>query len=236
MIPAHRIPAEKLKREFGVYGHFYDIVFEGAQFGCRSVLEIASHDVTPLQLSDLSSRTPDVVVVMMNPGSSHPLDPAYRPWVLSSTAAIPESIEMVPAQPDVTQYQVMRLLSVQSLQHARIVNLSDLREPKSGQFLSRIQGFMGSSIPHWHSLFSQDRAAECHAKLGPKKIPAIVGWGQDTGLRDLALLALDRLQGRRVVGVPAANGGGVFFRHPSPMLQKAKDAWLTDIAGLLKQI
>jgi hypothetical protein len=170
---------------------------------------------------------------MMNPGSSHPLDPAYQPRTLPCPAAIQNALELVPTQADTTQYQIMRVMALRSWSHARILNLSDLREPKSGQFLSRLNEFTELEYPHWHSLFSPGRVDECTWKLGKSSVPSIVGWGQDTGLRTLALLALGALQGRRVVGVPAAANDGVSFRHPSPMLQTGKDSWISKINSIM---
>ena len=48
---------------------------------------------------------------------------------------------MVFAKPDVTQYQVMRIMAEMGWDHVRIVNLSDIREPKSIKFFKRVKEF-----------------------------------------------------------------------------------------------
>lgn len=70
-----------------------------------------------------SQNTPDLMVVMMNPGSSKPLDG------IENNNCESEAI------PDNTQNQIMRVMNRCNFDYARILNLSDLREPKSSVFL-----------------------------------------------------------------------------------------------------
>jgi hypothetical protein len=68
------IPAQELKNEFGVFGHFYSVQVAPKRIvECRSVLEIVEEAQVPEQMSVLSNRKPDAVFIMMNPGSSRPL-------------------------------------------------------------------------------------------------------------------------------------------------------------------
>ncbi len=67
--------AAELKKQFSCYGHFYELVMmNGDRVKCRSVLEIVDASLPQESPSDLSERKPDAVVIMMNPGSSHPKD------------------------------------------------------------------------------------------------------------------------------------------------------------------
>ena len=67
--------AAELKKRFTCYGHFYELVLlSGERLKCRSVLEMVDAEITREVPSDISEMQPDVVVVMMNPGSSHPKD------------------------------------------------------------------------------------------------------------------------------------------------------------------
>jgi len=68
------IYAEELKRKYRVLGHFYNLRIGDRIFKCRSLLEIVSFQ----EEYDFDAM-PDAVVVMMNPGSSRPLDIAYEP-------------------------------------------------------------------------------------------------------------------------------------------------------------
>jgi hypothetical protein len=68
------ISAEELKSKFGVFGHFYSVQVAPKKVAeCRSVLEIVEATHAPQKTVALSSRKPDAVFVMMNPGSSRPL-------------------------------------------------------------------------------------------------------------------------------------------------------------------
>ena len=72
------IYADKLKEMFDVFGHFYDLKIGKQIINCRSILEIVSKD-----LEYKKKGLPDTVVIMMNPGSSRPLDKAYSPKLFS---------------------------------------------------------------------------------------------------------------------------------------------------------
>ena len=78
----------------------------------------------------------------------------------------------------------------------------------------------------FHSVFSGERAPELKLAL-PQGLAAIVGWGQDKKLLSLACLALNALEGRRIIGVAAKQSG--LYHYPSPTLQSGKDAWLEAI-------
>lgn len=67
------IPAKELIRNFNVFGHFYLIhIAPKKVVQCRGVLEIVDSACRPRTTAALSSRKPDAVVIMMNPGSSRP--------------------------------------------------------------------------------------------------------------------------------------------------------------------
>jgi hypothetical protein len=61
------VPAEALKANYSVFGHFYNLSIEGRQFASRSGLEIVEKCTC-----DFIQSEPDAVFVMMNPGSSKP--------------------------------------------------------------------------------------------------------------------------------------------------------------------
>lgn len=130
------IPADELKRKFGVFGHFYSVLVAPKNVvECRSMLEIVVSEYDPKTTATLSSRKPDAVFIMMNPGSSRPLTEVDNRIHAKAIHELP--ISLVPTKPDTTQYQVMRVMHHCEWRHVRVLNLSDLRCPQSSVFNSR---------------------------------------------------------------------------------------------------
>ena len=151
--------AAELKRRFICYGHFYEMVLmNGEREKCRSVLEIINTSMLPENPSEISEMMPDAVVIMMNPGSSHPVDINH----IDGEIAYPQSRasmrkDLVLTRPDNTQYQVMRVAVHKGWNHIRVLNLSDLRDPKSGSFLQKADSLAGIMGGHTHSIFCGER-------------------------------------------------------------------------------
>ncbi|MEO5364602.1 MAG: hypothetical protein H7838_13405 [Magnetococcus sp. DMHC-8] len=224
--------AADLKKLFGVYGDFYQIELGGRFHACRSVLELIAHAATPSDLRQLAGRQPDLLVVMMNPGSSRPVLPGYQPRLVGEEGPGAQP-ERVPTRPDNTQYQIMRIMAARGWQHARVLNLSDLREPKSLQWMKSVEQLAGVAGGERHSLFCPARRLERQRLLGPVgALPVLVGWGRDARLGRLAGQCLQQLQGWRLIGVPVGDDG-LYYAHPSPMLQQKKDQWLSAILAQL---
>ncbi|MBF0453926.1 MAG: DUF1643 domain-containing protein [Magnetococcales bacterium] len=230
----NRLRAADLKKKFAVFGHFYQFSSAGHALACRSLLELVAHHRVPGETSQLGAARPDLLVVMMNPGSSRPLNPDYRPPTVDRWHQVPDSREWVLTRPDNTQYQIMRLMAALGLEHGRVLNLSDLREPKSPVLFKKMADLEG--VPHGegHSVFSSPRGQELKNLLEYQSAnkSVLVGWGRDRALLPLARLALDRFSGWTLYGQPV-NGEGTLYSHPSPMLQRMKEAWLDQV---LKQI
>ena len=229
--------AAELKKRFACYGHFYELVLmNGDRFKCRSVLEIVDAEISREVPSDISEMQPDVVVVMMNPGSSHPKD-IYH---MDKEIEYPRSSdsmrkELVLTRPDNTQYQIMRVAVCQEWKHIRVLNLSDLRDPKSGSFLQKVDALSGVMGGHVHSMFCAERTAErAHALRRKQRTPILLGWGQDPGLIRLAEQCLGRLDGEPTCTV-ASDVHPLLNAHPSPMLQSRKLEWLETMIRELAQ-
>ncbi len=170
---------------------------------------------------------------MMNPGSSRPLDGTYAPRLVTDHGRIAEKREWVETRPDNTQYQIMRVMAAQGYRHGRVLNLSDLREPKSPILFKQIDKLAQVAGGGVHSIFAPEREAEFFGLVGKKaRIPALLGWGRSTALMPLAQLALERLQGFSVYG-KAVDEQKILFAHPSPMLQRMKEQWVDE---MLKQM
>ena len=223
--------AAELKKRFACYGHFYELVLmNGDRARCRSVLEIVDTSVPQQNPSDISEMTPDGVVIMMNPGSSHPKEADYVDEVIAYPRE-PGCLRknLVLTQPDNTQYQVMRVAVHRNWSHIRVLNLSDLRDPKSGRFLQKVDELNGIMGGHVHSIFCMERSAELtHALHRKNNTPILLGWGQDTGLIRLAGQCMQQIGDQPVCTVPS-DVHPLLNAHPSPMLQSKKLLWLDTI-------
>jgi hypothetical protein len=235
------IYAADLKKTFRCYGHFYRLHVEGLEpQPCRSVLEITSGIGLSTASNDLFHNTgaarslPDAIAIMMNPGSSHPIEQGDTDNLISMPLPAGFPKPLVLTQPDNTQYQIMRIMVSMHWQHVRVLNISDLRDPKSPSFIARTQKLAAAQPGgSTHSLFCEARAVERKSMLHRKPgAPIIIGWGQDSGLIPLAKQCLKCLNGDKIVTVPAGNDPAL-TAHPSPMLQKKKEAWLASILQAL---
>jgi hypothetical protein len=232
--------AAELKKTFRYYGHFYRLHVEGtAPQLCRSVLEITSlprekvcSGAGPKGLfssSDTVRSLPDAIVIMMNPGSSRPIEPGDTESLLSMPLPGDFRKPTVLTQPDNTQYQIMRVMRSNNWKHVRVLNLSDLRDPKSPGFIARTQKLAALPGGGTHSLFCKTRAEERRQMFCRKKgAPFILGWGQNAALIPLAEQCLSHMKGEKIITVPAGNNPAL-TAHPSPMLQKKKKEWLCAI-------
>ncbi len=118
------------------------------------------------------------MVVMMNPGSSYPLNGIDNNFLPSE------------AQPDITQKQIMRVMDAVGFDYARILNLSDLRTPDSGELYRFLKSDESSLVDH--SIFSPNRQSELE-QLFVTGVPVIFGWGVNQALVPLAKLAIEAL-------------------------------------------
>jgi hypothetical protein len=236
--------AAELKKTYRCYGHFYRLNITGHEpLLCRSVLEITSlpreavgagSDPDDLFGGKQEQSLPDAVVIMMNPGSSRPIEDGDTDSLIEMP--LPDGFRkpLALTQPDNTQYQIMRIMASKGWAHVRVLNISDLRDPKSPSFIARTQALAEHPEGDRHSLFSEARSDERESMLKRKDgAPFILGWGQDPGLIPLAEQCLKRIEGARAVTVPAGNHP-VLTAHPSPMLQKKKIEWLETIGAALE--
>lgn len=218
------IPAEELKRKFGVFGHFYSVqVALKKSVECRSVLEIVETAHAPKKTAALSSRKPDAVFIMMNPGSSRPLTEVNNRIHAKAIHELP--ISLVPTKPDTTQYQVMRVMHFCEWRHVRVLNLSDLRCPQSGVFFKQFKGLEEEHLFDAHSIFSDRRTDELTLKL-TSGIPVIRAWGVSPNLDPLIDRCLSKLTKAKLVRGLLKEGTTNKFLHPLPSLQSQKVEWI----------
>lgn len=222
------IPAKDLKRQYSVLGHFYSLhALDSERLECRSVLEITSKDSE-------SNPTADAIFVMMNPGSSRPVQETGAELTVSSDGFAELSVQLVRTVPDTTQYQLMRVMHYSGWRHVRVLNLSDLRDPKSASFVRRYKLLERESGSTAHSLFSSQRLSELkRLLLREPGAPIICAWGVSDDLNPLIKRALAILASEsEVTGLEKAGHPGKYF-HPLPSIQSHRERWVNQILKLL---
>lgn len=208
--------ARQLLERFAVHGRFYEHQAGITVYPLRSHLEI--FDRTSLSWPAARTAPADLVAVMMNPGGSRPL---HAPDVDGWAEAVP----------DRTQYQLMKLAlaastrRAQPIWHIRVINLSDLRTPKSAELFATL-----GRIGGWHSLFDDARAGELRQALGATTTPVLRAWGMSPHLSGLAARANQALHAHPVLGLSA---DGLAYRHPLPQRADLQRAWLQQMTGQL---
>lgn len=218
------IRAPELKKKFSVFGHFYKLKIDKTLFDCRSVLEIV-----PIGTSVDNLSKPCAVVVMMNPGSSAPMDKNYVEDELLTSDIISSSWskELIPTNPDPAQYQIMRLMLLEGWNHVRILNLSDLRNPKSSSFLDDFcrANNLDSSNPH--CITDPRRRPELLKYCND--VPYIIaGWGREKVLYESAENFLNAIGSVSGIDVGYPN-----YYYPSPPFHKYKIHWLESIQSTI---
>lgn len=220
------IPAEELKKTYGVFGHFYSVELASKEIvECRSVLEIAVKSRIPKNHSELLRRKPDAVFIMMNPGSSRPLVEVNNR--IHAEAIHELLISLVPTKPDTTQYQVMRLMHFCEWRHVRVLNLSDLRCSKSVEFFKLFQRLEDEASFDSHSIFSVRRKVELRLKLTKHNdIPVIRAWGVSAKLDPLIERCTSKLTKHKTVRGLMKDGTTNKYLHPLPSLQSQQLQWV----------
>ena len=226
--------AKKLNEKYKCYGHFYEINFNSiTSMSCRSVLEIVDKSSIPEDICSLAIKIPDVIFVMMNPGSSYPLEPTPTDSKVRASDFLKKK-KLVLTRPDNTQYQVMRVGIEMGWSHLRVLNLSDLRNSKSKLFLDNVESLSNFNNSNMHSIFGDERIHECKKMLLSKSKIIIIGWGQNQRLLPLAKSCFKRFKSQKIISVESKLDS-MLTLHPSPMLQVKKEEWLNCIIKQLKK-
>ena len=227
------VSAAELKSHYGVYGHFYAVdVAPRTRIECRSVLELIAHERTPSSLDSITQLRPDLIVIMMNPGSSQPLVPVEQRIAADQIAEL--TTHLVPTRPDTTQYQVLRVMRQIGWQHARVLNLSDLRCAKSVQFMRDFQRLEAEAGYQGHTIFAESRRAELQRRYTrDRQIPVVRGWGVSDLLDPLIERCEQTLRRRGPCYGLLKPGTTNKFFHPLPSLQSQQRLW---VEQMLQQI
>jgi hypothetical protein len=185
---------------FNVNGFFYTDNYGDL---CRKYLDIIRKN------SEISK--PQLIVVMMNPGSSKPIGEL-------------KNNVLIPTKPDPTQFQIMKIMDEKNIDFARVINLSDLREPRSSIFYSKIKHDRRDST---HSIFDESREQDLN-DLFVKDVPIIFAWGVNSSLDQLTKLAVNKLNISNPLGILKNDNK---YYHARPWSAKKQQKWINDILG-----
>ena len=211
------IPAETLKRKYRVLGHFYSLKIGGDEFPCRSELEIHSVD-------RVTGLIPELVMVLMNPGSSRPKSDEYMPKVATPDEVVAGDFEreFAPAVPDPTQYQIMRLMELVGIRRVRVFNLCDLRNGNASGLKITLLDAKRADPSESFTIFHPSRLGELVERCRKHSaMPPFSAWGENAVLEDYAERALKAFPLHLGLARPTP-----WFCHPSPMLKTKKLEWL----------
>jgi hypothetical protein len=211
------LSASALLGRFEVFGRFYEARLDGQRRALRSHLEIVERGARGAEPWRASA---DLVAVMMNPGASRPL-------------AATDASGWAHAVPDRTQYQLMKLaLHAQRagwpLRHIRVLNLSDLRTPKSAELFEALASLQDDG----HSVFAVSRRGELAAALGTG-VPVLRAWGMAAALAPLAGKAITATASREVLGL---TDDGLRYRHPLPQRADMQARWLAQMGQQVERV
>lgn len=156
---------------------------------------------------------PDLIVVMMNPGSSYPLDGIDNNFMPSE------------AEPDNTQQQIIRVMNAVAFNYARILNLSDLRTSDSRELYRFLRSEESRTVEH--SIFSPSRHADL-AQLFVNGITVIFGWGVNQVLTPLAKQAIEALCISNPIGILKPNTKYSYY-HPLPRVYAKQIEWVQHV-------
>src|SRR5690554_1727882 len=120
--------AKDLETIFSTEAVFYKLEVNKEMHLCRSVAAI--------RRNGSETRKTDALIVLLNPGKSLPVDgEVVIPFLTGEVDLLP----MLPATPDNTMFQLMRLMERMEWNHIEIINLTDLRTGKFEEYLAAQQ-------------------------------------------------------------------------------------------------
>ena len=200
------------------YGDFYTL----SGVPCRSVLEIVVEERIGRELGNLSSCSPDVVVVMANPGSSAPQSNGNGSE--RAPSAIGSSVDLVATVPDRSQMQLKAVMDHMGYAHVRVLNLSDVREKSLEKLAEQLNcEDVGDSV-----FACSARSGELTQKLRSHSRIVVAAWSYESAapLTKRGKAAYNEILDR---GYSLIGSGGR-FAHPS---RKGSD-WVNDLVPKLQ--
>lgn len=112
-----------------------------------------------------------------------------------------------------------------NFEYARILNLSDLCDPKSNSFYLKLKNINKKTVKH--SIFHHKRNKE-FTELFENNATIIVAWGVNEALQSLAELALKKLENNKFKGNKKQEIEWAYY-HPLPRTKDKQKEWLNNI-------
>ena len=167
---------------------------------------------------------PDLIVIMMNPGSSYPINKGKEPFKI-------EQAVFQPTYPDTTQWQVIEFMRAECLKkvskkkiykYARVLNLSDLCNPRSEKLnKDEIEG---------NSIFQLDQKAVLNVWV-EQSADILLAYGANRKFEGLANKALHFLKDNgktKVYGYRKKEDSWEFY-HPLMHSNKNNKRWVDEV-------
>lgn len=217
------IKSVDLKKKYQVKGRFYVLINKKSITKCRSLLTIEDTTVT---------NKKKLLVIMLNPGSSRPLDNEYlETEILVTKIDELNNLTLIDAKPDTTQYQIMRVMNELQFSYAHIINLYDVREPKSSFLLDNAKR---GKLQVEASIFSNKRQSELNNYF-TVDTTVILAWGNVKPIIEIekkAFVKITKLTNK----IFTVRGKNNIICHPSPQNHNFKLKWLDNICGQLRTL
>lgn len=207
-------------------GQFYNTKINRKKVKCRRTLSIKS--------VNSNKNKYDLLVVMMNPGSSRPLDEHAEIEEINNYESIRE-VKYLSALPDRTQYQICKVMDNCEFENALIINLSDIRESKSQLFFAHIktESIRKANI---HSIFHIMRKEELDDLLleVSSEAPVVLGFGVSNKLDPLIDLYNKSIIVDNYNTYSLENKKGRIL-HPLPQMYNKQTEWVQLITDKIEK-
>lgn len=213
---------KRLENLFYTEAAFYKLQTHGEIQVCRSL--VAIHRM------GAESKGVDALFVLLNPGKCLPIAGEDSIPMLSGEVA---ELPLMPATPDNTLYQLMRLMERMNWNRVQVINLTDLRTGKFDEH-KESQRFMKQCGDSRHTIFSMDRYVELLDCM-ERADAVIAGWGTKSSIIPAAENAYSLLWEVADVRGLAYKTYPLYY-HPFPWLQNKCIKWLDDMEAQLKRM
>lgn len=213
---------KELIETYKVEASFYDYNFKDiGKIKCRNIADIIRKGYEDSAI--------DSYIIMMNPGSCKVIDNKIS--VINTIKDIP--IQLKEAKSDPAQVCIMRLMDNLELNKVRILNLSDIAEPKSGIALS-VMNKLEENNNMTSSIFSKERRKELD-KITEQSAIYILSWGVSNRLNNYKKLALDFVKDKKTIGIKKDNNDFLYY-YIKPIIKDSQNRIIEEITNEFKAI
>jgi len=214
--------AKDLEEVFATEAAFYKLETNGITHVCRSRAAIHRRGS--------QEGGVDALFVLLNPGKCLPVAGEASISLLTGEA---DNLPLLPATPDNTMHQLMRLMERMHWNLVEVINLTDIRTGKFDEYKEG-QKFMKQHWDSRHSIFSIDRYIEL-LDCVESADSVIAGWGTKPAILPAAEEAYTILSEVATVNGVAYKNHPLYY-HPFPWLQGKCIKWLDELEEQLKRV